>query len=133
MKFGKIQIFEIQSFKIDNSNNERIIYHLLNPYYMQNTSYVFSVTITLTHKSQHLLFSFTYEGPEAQRGQGTDPQSHSQQHSRGTKAGLCHTRAQTLLLHSAVSNEMIFYRDKFYFSLKHTVLEYEQHNASVAF
>lgn len=45
---------------------------------MSNTSYILYVIITITQKGKHDCLPFTYEGLEAQRGQGTDLQSHSQ-------------------------------------------------------
>ena len=70
---------------------------------MPHTSYILPVIITITQKGKHYCPPFIYEGLEAQRGQGTDLQSHSQFIAvLGNKGpGLFHTKAQIFLLHSA--------------------------------
>lgn len=54
-----------------------------------------------------------YEGLEAQRGQGTDLQLHSQFIAvLGIKLCLFHDDAQDVSFTSFISNEMSFHRDK---------------------
>lgn len=72
----------------------------------------YPVIITVTQKGKHYCPPFTCEGLGAQRGQGTDLQSHSNK-----APGLFHTKAWIFLLHSAVPNEMTFYGYKYTFKI----------------